>query len=145
MGKCRFDDKVSCFSLFKDCPSCPRFHNASLDDIIGHETRIQITIAGNEYAMCPFCLYRTFFKDFATRKKLLECPECKERFRTQSLILVSDNMSAEKYAEWVFGYGKYFWKKIDFKKFNDRLWKYGISREFWDSYHMMKSRDYRMM
>lgn len=91
---------------------------------------------------CPFCL--SFGKlsafEYKTPKgnvsKGVKCPDCKNKMLRKS---ITNTMSAEQYAEWVFDYRKSgFWQKCNFAVWNERLYKLGLSHRFWEKYRLLK-------
>ena len=92
--------------------------------------------------LCPFCLHSGYIHEYTHKlksggeSKRLHCPECDVEMRKESL---TDHKTIEEYAEWVFNYSMSgFWKKCPFDKFNDRLYKLGMSYRFWKKYKELK-------
>lgn len=139
--KCKFNSSLDCRETFSNCSLCSLFYNKTLDGLQNHLKGF----IGNEIVFCPFCLTMRTYKEFVINKRLLQCPECHNNMRESSLIISSDSSSIFGYVLWVYDYGREFWKKIDFKLFNDRLKTYGISRLFWDEYKRLKGQVKRMM
>ena len=92
---------------------------------------------------CPYCLYTDYIFRFYIKlksgrysEKRFKCPDCGEVMRRDTL---TKRMTIEEYAEWVYEMGKYFWNKVDFSRFKNRLKEMGISREFWEAYKRAKA------
>lgn len=102
---------------------------------------------------CPYCLRRLPFDRFATylpgtkkhpkrlSKKMMECPECHQRFRIATLIKITD-MSVEDFSYW-------FWDNVFLYRMMERvsgdsffgrikLWRYEDRQMFWNVYHEYK-------
>ena len=93
---------------------------------------------------CPFCLHEGHLAafEFKTPKGKISamamCPECKYKMRKKTL---TESMTPEEYAHFVFFYAQSgFWRKVNFKQFNERLRKLGISYEFWKKYKELKGK-----
>jgi transcription elongation factor Elf1 len=96
---------------------------------------------------CAFCLYANHHWYFETKLKngkasrMLECPNCKLRFRQSSLIKQIE-FTPDSYAKWIVEYPfKDFWHKINFD-----LWKKNLQIAlggqvglFWERYHYWKN------
>ena len=96
----------------------------------------------NPDVCCPFCLHLGKIRDFRVptkhgySKKRAQCPECNNLMQIRSL---TQAMSPEQYAQWVFDYSlSGFWQKCPFHKFADRLKRMGISYRFWAKYKQLK-------
>jgi hypothetical protein len=71
-------------------------------------------------------------------KALVECPNCKNKMRGNTLYFISQ-MSVPEFAQWVYNYRlNGFFDKIDFDQWNKQLKLNGIVTEFWDSYRKYK-------
>jgi len=107
-----------------------------------HTATTTIEVKAVKY-LCPFCLHSGYIHLYEKRlasgkvSKRLHCPECNAEMRRESL---TDHKTIEEYAEWVFNYAMSgFWKKCPFQKFNDRLYKLGMSYRFWKKYKQLKA------
>jgi len=91
---------------------------------------------------CPFCLYYGRIEQFEYRtpkgnvSKGVKCPECDNKMLRRSL---TTPMNAEQYAEWVYNYRlSGFWRKVNFSKWKERLYKLGLAYKFWMRYRELK-------
>jgi len=97
-----------------------------------------------QLVICPFCLYQAKLRYFLLsvkkgfHKSLGICPECEQRALFETLLTIP-NFSPKQFAEWVYNYGREFWKKCIFKKFRNRLY---LDKEyaqiFWFEYKRLK-------
>lgn len=99
----------------------------------------------DDIVLCSFCLSYYTLDKFPIRKGLRVCPNCSTQLKASTLCDI-DNL--EKFVKFVFDY-RYngFWSKIcldipkkelRFNEWNNRLFKLGISKFFWDNYKRMK-------
>jgi len=98
----------------------------------------EITYNLNGIYSCSFCLFEGKFNEFLPTSKinLKVCPECKNRMWRSTIL---EKKTIKEFAEWVFNYAKSgFWEKCNFEVFNDRLYKRGLSKQFWDRYKELK-------
>ena len=77
--------------------------------------------------ICPFCLCKGKLGSFlysvkhGFHRSLGKCPECKQRTRFETLLLIP-NMTSKEFARFIFDYGKEFWSKCIFEQFRNRLY-----------------------
>lgn len=113
----------------------------------GTQTKEESRLLVRDYAvvkcMCPFCLHTDYAHRFYIKikkgysEKRAKCPDCNTLMQMKSLTA---HMSAEEYAEWVYNYSASgFWKKVNFKQFNERMRALGFSYEFWAKYKELKA------
>lgn len=95
--------------------------------------------------MCPFCLTGGTADKFAFSVKsgfhcgLGKCPTCGNMSQWKTL---RRRWTVRDFAAWCYAYSvDGFWSKVNFKLFNSGLAARGISRPFWDHYHMLKGDD----
>ena len=100
----------------------------------------------NPTYLCPFCLHEGPISDyeFKTPKgkisAMAQCPECHNKMRKRTL---TEPMTPQQYASFVFFYAQSgFWKKVNFRQFNERLRALGIAHEFWQEYKKLKGKGY---
>ena len=75
-------------------------------------------------------------------KSLGKCPECKQLATFETLLTIP-NFSPQQFAEWIFDYGKEFWKKCIFEKFRNRLYlDKDYAKIFWERYKELKGEYY---
>ena len=96
--------------------------------------------------LCPFCLHEGHIAQFEFKtpkgkiSKMAKCPECHNKMRKQTL---TEPMTPRQYASFIFFYAlSGFWKKVNFRQFNERLRALGISYEFWQEYKKLKGKGY---
>ena len=95
---------------------------------------------------CPFCLYYGCLHEFRVKTKRgfserrAKCPECGEGMTMETLTKSAS--TPEEFADWVFTYGRSFWQKCSYKKFNKRLKKLGWLYRFWKRYKELKGESY---
>jgi len=97
----------------------------------------------NEIYSCPFCLHQGKLNEFQLKNKngsistkRVQCPECQNTMLINSLIIT---LTPEQFANWIWNYpAPDFWKKCNFNKFRDKLYKTGISKRFWETYNQLK-------
>lgn len=78
----------------------------------------------------------TQFKKDGKPKKIYICPDCGNKMRKETLFI---KMDVKEFAGWIYNYPSFeFWKKVDYKKFKNRLKLMGISAEFWEAYRKLK-------
>jgi len=95
--------------------------------------------------LCPFCLHIGKINEFliSTKKgyhrNLGQCPECNNKMRLSTLTA---EWTPEQFAEFAYNYATSgYWQKVPFKKFNNRLYKIGWAKKFWDRYKQLKGED----
>lgn len=95
-------------------------------------------------ALCPFCLNCGILAEFRLHKGLRVCPYCGTQLKLETLTELND---IEKFTKFVFNYRfSGFFNKLcgDYKgddKFNEwnrRLYILGLSKSFWEKYHLLK-------
>lgn len=105
----------------------------------------QIELNSSQNVMCCFCLYQDTLRKFLIPSKsgfhkgLGLCPQCKQKSQLRTLVNMP-NMSAKKYAEFVYNYvSSGFWQKCDFHVWARRLnLNIHLSCEFWNRYNELK-------
>lgn len=109
--------------------------------------RKESNIKFDDVVLCPFCLMSYELSKFALRKGLRVCPNCTSQLKLSTLSEITD---LDKFVKFVFGYRfNGFWNKIcldvlqkshdsRFNEWNNRLYRLGLSREFWDKYKNLK-------
>jgi hypothetical protein len=92
--------------------------------------------------LCPFCLNTGALQTFLVSTKegvshaKGHCPKCNTGMMLKNLIR---EWTPTTYAEWVFGYRRDFFKKIDFQAWGQRLKALEWDKPFWDRYRELKS------
>ena len=97
---------------------------------------------------CPYCLHEGRINEFLVPKgkdrigflkKTVQCPNCKNIMRRNTLIQNSIG-SLEEYANWLFWTGKYDADhRVKWKEIMHVLSERGIGKEFWDIYRKVKA------
>jgi len=91
--------------------------------------------------LCPFCLhYNKFFDYWNNRKdkRLMKCPKCQNLMQIETLQKMTV-FTVQQFTKFVYDYRlSRFFDKIDFKNWNNRLYKLNISQEFWDEYKKLR-------
>jgi len=146
--KCPFIKGLKCGRPKSYCQRCPERikHGQRLlvPDIKDEERIVSYTTdAEIKKVTCPYCLYTDYIFKFYIKlksgrysEKRFKCPDCGEIMRRDTL---TQPMTVEEYAEWVYEMGKYFWSRVNFSVFKKRLKEMGISKRFWDAYKRAKA------
>lgn len=98
----------------------------------------------DKMVICPFCLNIEYLSSYILDKGLYKCKYCKNRMTEKTLNIIFDIFNQQKidiaaYALWVYNYRlSGFFEKVDFKYWNNQMWKMSISQEFWDNYKRLK-------
>lgn len=101
---------------------------------------------------CVYCGYTgeitKFFillKSGLYSRKLFKCPDCENTMFHGTLVTRITN---RYWGAWVYVntqlYGKRFNEKVQWKKLKQRIWDYGISKEFWEGFNLIKERYSRL-
>lgn len=106
--------------------------------------------------ICPFCFTTNYLQSFIYGKGYYKCRECGVRVTQKTLEHILDifnsgeTIDVKEFAKWVYSYRfNGFFDKIcldvksmqrdaKFRAWNDRLYKFGISQDFWGYYKMLK-------
>lgn len=103
----------------------------------------------DDIVLCPFCLMSYELDKFKVKKGLRVCSNCSSQLKLSTLSEIND---LDKFVNFVFGYRfNGFWNKIcldipqktpntRFFEWNNRLYRLGLSREFWDKYKNLKGK-----
>lgn len=133
--KCRFNSKITCIKLDKNCLRCSFRDVRTLDGID--------TLTPELY-VCPFCLTRDKLEAFYRYGKngnilsTKECWVCGNRMLESTLFFTSQ-ATPKELAVWVYEYPfRDFWKKCKFNTFSANLVKLNIADEFWENYKYLK-------
>jgi hypothetical protein len=98
----------------------------------------------SQEVMCPFCLEKGVLQRFIvstktgiSQKKAL-CPFCGVGMMMRNLLRKWDPIT---FADWVFGYRRGFFQKVDFPAWRKKLFDMGWAGEFWRHYNALKGED----
>jgi transposase-like protein len=88
--------------------------------------------------LCPFCLNVNTLDKFQKDRAWYKCPDCNQLLTVKTCVSII-KMNPKQFAKWVFEYRlSGFFGKIDFKKWNTKLWELGVSKEFWEEYKLLR-------
>lgn len=92
----------------------------------------------NEMVLCPFCLEWSEWHLFKRTKGFYECIHCHNHMTFKTAYNIR-KMNPREFAKWVFDYRMNgFFSKINFQKWNNNLYEYGLSFEFWQEYKKLR-------
>jgi len=92
----------------------------------------------SKQVLCPFCLEYNALFSFIKKRGFFECPVCHNDMMLKTLV---KEMNIADFARWVYEYRlSGFWDKVypNFESWNNKLWKLGIAKEFWENYKRLK-------
>lgn len=130
----------------KECYKCKnkecKFYNLTITPNNNSYAQVPILdqIKGKELT-CPYCINTNKSENYkpTNRIDITECPNCKNHVMYKTLIYITSLKDVSEFAEWVYNNRiNEFFQKINFEKFNEKLFELGISREFWDNYKRLK-------
>lgn len=142
--KCKFNSKIHCSDIGKECLKCIYRRNSLLSKFLGINEYDSSEVDNKKVMLCPFCLHMGKFSDYIQENsKLLRCPECENRFYVYTLIEIN-KLLPDSFAIWIWKYPRFeFWRRCKIQLFYSRLKEYGMYDEFINAYHSIRDMNFR--